>query len=84
MGTAKRLLAAKATPNLPNLLGQTPLMYAAGFGTEELTLLLLSALKTSEGRKAVDSQGRYKVVIVAMTLPLTIGRGYASRSPCMP
>lgn len=57
---AKRLLAAGADPKLPNLLGQTPLMYAAGFGTEELVLLLLAALKKtgSAGRKAVDNQGR--------------------------
>lgn len=57
LGMAKRLLKAGADPNLPNLLGQTPLMYAAGFGTEELVLLLLAALKPGD-RKAVDSQGR--------------------------
>eukprot|EP00903_Cladosiphon_okamuranus_P016933 g15609.t1 len=56
-GMAKRLLDAGATPNLPNMLGQTPLMYAANFGTEELVLMLLEALKPG-GRKDVDSQGR--------------------------
>eukprot|EP00752_Nemacystus_decipiens_P008416 g7524.t1 len=56
-GMAKRLLAAGATANLPNMLGQTPLMYAANFGTEELVLVLLEALKPG-GRKDVDSQGR--------------------------
>lgn len=55
---AKRLLSAGATANLPNMLGQTPLMYAANFGTEELVLMLLEALKPG-GRKDVDSQGRY-------------------------
>lgn len=54
---AKRLLTAGATANLPNMLGQTPLMYAANFGTEELVLMLLEALKPG-GRKDVDSQGR--------------------------
>lgn len=53
----KRLLSAGAIANLPNLLGQTPLMYAAGFGTEELVLMLLEALKPG-GRRSVDSQGR--------------------------
>lgn len=53
----KRLLAAGATPNLPNMLGQTPLMYGASFGTEELVLMLLEALKPG-GRKDVDHQGR--------------------------
>lgn len=53
----KRLLAAGATANLPNMLGQTPLMYAAGFGTEELVLMLLETLKPGD-RKDVDSQGR--------------------------
>ncbi|CAM9530937.1 unnamed protein product [Ectocarpus fasciculatus] len=56
-GMVKRLLSAGAIANLPNLLGQTPLMYAAGFGTEELVLMLLEALKPG-GRRSVDSQGR--------------------------
>lgn len=56
-GMAKRLLGAGASANLPNMLGQTPLMYAANFGTEELVLMLLEALKPG-GRKDVDSQGR--------------------------
>ena len=58
---AKRLLTAGATPSLPNLLGQTPLMYAAAFGSEELILMLLAALKPG-GRKALDSQGRLVMV----------------------
>lgn len=53
----KRLLSAGAKANLPNMLGQTPLMYAAGFGTEELVLMILEVLKAG-GRKDVDSQGR--------------------------
>ncbi|CAN0490600.1 unnamed protein product, partial [Ectocarpus sp. 12 AP-2014] len=44
-GMVKRLLSAGAIAHLPNLLGQTPLMYAAGFGTEEVVLMLLEALK---------------------------------------
>lgn len=54
---AKRILSAGATPNLPNLLGQTALMYAAVFGSEDLVLMLLAALKPGE-RKSVDMQGR--------------------------
>ncbi|CAM9651115.1 unnamed protein product [Ectocarpus sp. 4 AP-2014] len=56
-GMVKRLLSAGAIAHLPNLLGQTPLMYAAGFGTEEVVLMLLEALKPG-GRRSVDSQGR--------------------------
>lgn len=58
LGMAKRLLSKGASANLPNLLGQTPLMYAAGFGTEELVLLILAALKPGE-RRGMDSQGRW-------------------------
>ena len=61
---ARRLLTAGATPSLPNLLGQTPLMYAAAFGSEELVLVLLAALAASRTgeRKSVDGQGRYSAV----------------------
>lgn len=62
---AKRLLVAGAKPELPNLLGQPPLMYAASFGSEELVLMLLMALRRGD-RKAVDSQGRYFLSTVVL------------------
>lgn len=52
---AERLLQAGANPNLSNLMGQTPLMYAASYGSEELVLLLL---RRRADRRKVDGQGR--------------------------